>query len=115
MANSADLKHYRRLFYILRGRTVIPCINVLAWASWFETGKRQVALDTFGRVQVSTVFVGMDHSFGAGPPMVFETMIFGGAHDRYMTRCSTYAQAERMHAEAVAMVKPARSRGIRRP
>lgn len=35
--------------------------------------KQEVVL--FGRV-VSTVFLGIDHSFGFGPPLLFETMVF---------------------------------------
>lgn len=31
-----------------------------------------------GRGEVSTVWLGLDHSFGHGPPVVFETLIFGG-------------------------------------
>lgn len=60
--------------------------------------------------RVSTVFMGIDH--GGYPfveldgvterPIVFETMIFGGPLDqKYQTRCSTWAEAEEMHAMAI--------------
>ena len=29
-----------------------------------------------GPVEVSTIFLGMDHSFGSGDPVLWETMIF---------------------------------------
>jgi hypothetical protein len=32
-------------------------------------------------------------------------MIFGGQHDQYTNRCSTWDEAEKMHEEAVALVR----------
>jgi hypothetical protein len=57
-------------------------------------------------VEVSTVFLGLDHAWGKGPPMLFETMIFGGEHDQYQERCSTWEQAEEMHRRACALAWP---------
>jgi hypothetical protein len=44
----------------------------------------------------------MDHQFGDGAPLLFETMIFGGIWDEkeYQERCSTWDEAEEMHARA---------------
>lgn len=91
--------------FILKGREVVPCPELEQWARWFETGERRVAADVIGEVRVSTVFLGLDHRFGDGPPLVFETMIFGGPHDGWQERCSTYDEAEAMHAEAVKLVR----------
>jgi hypothetical protein len=56
-------------------------------------------------IWVSTVFLGIDHRFGGeGPPLLFETMIFGGPHDQSQYRCSTWQEAEHMHADACALV-----------
>lgn len=55
-------------------------------------------------VRVSTVFLGLDHRFGEGPPLLFETMIFGGEHDQYQTRCSTWSEAEEMHKQALKLL-----------
>lgn len=44
-------------------------------------------------VTVSTVWLGIDHSYGDGPPMIFETMIFGGPYDQEQMRYSTEADA----------------------
>jgi hypothetical protein len=52
------------------------------------------------KVYVSTVFLGLDHSFGEGPPQLFETMIFGGEHDEYQERYSTWDEAEAGHKKA---------------
>lgn len=91
--------------YILEGKNPIPCDDVLKWGEWFETAKRHVAVDLVGEVRVSTVFLGLDHSFGDGPPLLFETMIFKGPHDQYQERYSTWEEAEAGHAKALALVK----------
>jgi len=49
---------------------------------------------------VSTVWLGLDHSFGYGPPLIFETMIFGPkgtSDDLYQYRYSTLEQAREGH------------------
>ena len=55
--------------------------------------------------RVSTVWLGCDHSFGEGAPIIFETMVFGieGA-DEYMQRYATEEQARAGHAETVTVV-----------
>jgi len=83
----------------------VPCDNLLEWGRWFENAgsKRQVARDSVNGANVSTVFLGLDHSWGDGPPLLFETMIFGGPHDQYQERYSTRAEAIEGHARAVAL------------
>lgn len=90
--------------YILDGKTPVPA-NLRTWIRWFETADRHVAQDQIGDVRISTVFLGLDHQFDDGPPLIFETMIFGGEHDQYQTRASTWDEAEAQHAEAVAKVR----------
>jgi hypothetical protein len=46
-----------------------------------------------GRVRVSTVWLGLDHHFGDGPPIIFETMVFGGVDDQAQERYCTEAEA----------------------
>ena len=88
-------------YYILKNKKVIPC-DWMTWAVWFEKADWQVAKDTFGNACVSTVFLGLNHSLGDGPPMLFETMVFGGTLDQEQTQCSTWDEAKQMH---LAMVK----------
>jgi hypothetical protein len=59
---------------------------------------------------VSTVFVGLDHNWEGGDPILFETMIFGGPLDQYQERYSTWDQAERGHQEAVTQARKACAR-----
>lgn len=60
-------------------------------------------------MSISTVFLGIDHNYSnAGPPVLWETMIFGGppALDQYQARCSgTFADAQEMHNKTVEMAK----------
>lgn len=78
------------------------CENVIQWARWFENGDaRIVASDRVGDVRVSTVFVGLDHSYGDGEPLLWETMIFGGPHDGYQNRYTSKADAIVGHATAL--------------
>lgn len=57
-----------------------------------------------GDVRVSTVFLGLDHRFGDGPPLLFETMAFVGHDDVGMERYSTWQEAEEGHARWVAKI-----------
>jgi hypothetical protein len=47
------------------------------------------------------VFLGTDHSFGDGPPLLWETMIFGGKHDEFQERYSNLADAKAGHKRAL--------------
>lgn len=91
--------------YILQGRAAVPC-DLMTWARWLETARdsRIVARTNISEgVTVSTVFLGLDHQWGAGgPPLIFETMVFGGPNDSLEERCSTYDEAEEQHARVVA-------------
>jgi len=56
----------------------------------------RVAYDSVGDHHVSTVFLGLDHSWSDGPPLVFETMVL--PEGEICHRASTWEQAEQMHA-----------------
>ncbi len=86
--------------YLLEGKTPVPCDDLLTWGRQFEKMDRHVGFTEHGGVRVSTVFLGLDHAWGDGPPMIFETMIFGGEHDQYQERYSTWEEAEAGHKKA---------------
>jgi hypothetical protein len=68
--------------YILNGREPVLVEDLMTWAKWFNKASRRVALTDTDNGQVSTVFLGIDHSFSEdGPPVLFETMVFGGTLD----------------------------------
>jgi len=69
--------------------------------------KRVVAKTTLAGCDVSTVFIGLDHRFtGDGPPLVFETMVFGGPFDQEQERYSTWDEAVAGHARMVDRCQP---------
>lgn len=75
-------------------------IDMMTWVQAFEDDEGIVARSESGDVLVSTVWLGLDHSFGDGPPLIFETMIFGGEHDEDQWRYSTEAEALEGHRRA---------------
>ena len=80
--------------------------DMMKWAQWFEKAERHVGNETIGDSKISTVFLGLDHAFGGGAPVLWETMVFGGALDQEQDRCSgSREQAEAMHARMVERVK----------
>lgn len=91
--------------YVLRGREAVPEPDLETWAKAFETEERIVARDDVAGASVSTVFLGLDHNFGSGPPLLFETMIFGGPHDQWQCRYSTLDEAECGHVRVVGALR----------
>ena len=85
--------------------------DLMTWAKWFKTAERHVAKDSIGQpegtdIDISTVFLGLDHRFSnTGEPVLWETMIFGGPHDGYQDRYTSRADADAGHAKAVRIVK----------
>ena len=101
--------YYGPRYYNMDGKP----IDMLEWAAMYERNNRHVG-DTEVRFRghvyrVSTVLLGLDHSFmRGGPPLIFETMVFedgdmGGLD--YMRRYSTKEQARRGHREAVRWLR----------
>ena len=106
--------------------------DFIRWGTGLKkTENRAVGKDMIHHLEVSTVFLGLDHAI-SGPPLLFETMVFahldtpkiiegelpgGGKYrfefDResledvegYMNRYSTWAEAEVGHKNVVAMVR----------
>ncbi len=97
--------------YILDSTRKARKVKMSEQVLWLMTGPRtQVDCDFINGAHVSTIFLGIDLSFLSilhpdAAPQIFETMIFGGEHHGHQTRCSTWEQAEKMHADAVALVK----------
>lgn len=112
--------------YVLDGKTPVRA-NVFELEGFLgKAGDRRVALTTLGdKVEVSTVFLGVDHNFyGEGPPILFETMVFYKLDKPVITklpwrkepsvritgtglqvRYATWEEAEEGHARVVALVE----------
>lgn len=84
-------------------------LNPISQTQWAEFVKDKsymrikmdnITKDTF----VSTVWLGIDHSFWNGDPIIFETMIFSDQNkmiDWYQKRYSTLEEALQWHQDAL--------------
>ena len=71
--------------YILKGKKIVECTDLLEWGRWFEEPKnRIVKQETLDNdLWVSTIFLGLDHNYsGKGAPILFETMVFFPEEER---------------------------------
>lgn len=102
-------------YYILDGHTPIKA-TYEQFCAWFAQRSSQaeqqwgdvswrVALTTVNGITVSTVFLGIDHAYSGGPPVLFETMVFGGPLAEQCERYSTWDEAAAGHEAMVQRVK----------
>lgn len=91
-------------------------VSMKEWAVWSsqDGDVRRVAFTDIGNgVSVSTVFLGLNHNFGGGEPILFETLVFADLQlndfsmEGTCRRCSTWAEAQVGHNEVVALVRRA--------
>jgi hypothetical protein len=91
---------------------IIPATDLIKWAIWFERTDNHVALEEVSGFIVSTVFLGINHSFGSRRPQWFETMVFRQMDNKRMLgrlidqwRYSTIEEARAGHAKVVEAVQ----------
>jgi hypothetical protein len=100
---SSHASHMDPYTYILVDRVPVQHANDDEWVQWYlDVKNRRVDLTKIGDVTISTVFGGLDIMPEKG---MFETQIFGGEHGGDVWRAATWDEAERRHAEAVALVR----------
>lgn len=81
-------------------------LELMEWARLFsQPDYRRVALTTLrDGTKISTVWLGLNHAWGGGMPLIFETMVFlkdSKGDDKDQARYSTLAEAEAGHARMV--------------
>lgn len=88
----------RQMYFDRQGRPITPD----RWIELFDDRSYQVVVqEEKDEVRVSTIWLGLDHSFGlGGPPLIFETMIFGGTRDGDQWRYESEEGALSGHALA---------------
>ena len=86
--------------------------NLAVWLQWMASADRTIAVDHIGPAMVSTVFLGHNHQFEDGPPILFETLVFvpdqdGELHavDNSMRRYETREQALAGHEQICTYLK----------
>lgn len=93
-----DLTHY-----ILNEDHTTEAVTMDQYIEWIKQKGyevKRVALDEDEHNAISTVFLGLDHNFGTGAPLLFETMVFGKLPDgrvdyseKAVDRYTTYDEA----------------------
>ena len=81
---------------------------------------KRVASQFVGTYWISTVWLGLDHSFYGGPPLIFETMVFANTPDDlselgddvWCDRYTTEHQAVLGHYAAVVEVQACVDQGV---
>ena len=91
----------------------VPC-DVITWGVWFQTADRMrvIAADrdegaALGGVEVSTVFLGLNMQWREGPPILWESLVFGGPLDGTQRRYTSRAAALRGHQDLCRAVAAA--------
>lgn len=92
-------------YYVLDGKTPRKVGDVKEWVEMFDKSNRLVARNRIGDVSISTVFLGVDHNFWGGLPLLFESMVFGGPLDQVQCRYSTWDEAEEGHRNLLRLVQ----------
>jgi hypothetical protein len=92
-------------WYILTPARETKAVDACEWCEWrskcedWRIDKTEIGA---GDVEVSTVFLGLDHGWSQdGPPVLFETMIFGGDYDQHCWRYTSYVAAQAGHTRIV--------------
>jgi len=95
-------------FYILKGKKP----KEVSYSEYMKRGRDdyRVTLTTINDIDISTVFLGMEHIGG----MLFETMIFGGSSDGLQWRYKTWEEAERGHKIICKMISEQPEKKIKR-
>jgi hypothetical protein len=98
----------RQTHFNLIDRTPVPC-SFEAWRPRYGDPEwRVAATETPHGLTISTVFLGLNHCFGEGTPVLFETTVFGSdLDDQPQRRYRTWAEAELGHMEVVQSLEAA--------
>lgn len=79
-----------------------PLTDLMEWGRLhMDIRYKTVAKAVVGEARVSTVWLGYNYQFGDGPPLIFETMIFGGPRDDETWRYPTEDEARVGHQRVV--------------
>jgi len=111
------MKPVRLRYYILDADNKPVAVDMPTWGEFFETLSNRIVdyTEINSQIYVSTVFLGLDHRhFGDGPPILFETMVFGGpiSMDQACWRYASWDDACVGHVVAVRKAREAVKKGV---
>ena len=100
----------KKLFYVLdENDNPVATEDYLKWSEFFSSiNNRSFGYTQLeGNVTVSTIFMGIDYSFGLVEknPILFETMVFGGPLNGKIKRYSSKDDAKKGHAAIVEEIR----------
>lgn len=76
--------------------------NLFTWADWMENHSRVLKQNRVGDFLISTVFLGLDHNFDGGIPILYETMVFRNGDSVDTERYETKDQALEGHERFIS-------------
>lgn len=93
-------------YYILnKDHSITKAVSMFDYLGWdsLNKGIKVVGKYETSKYRVSTVFLGLDHSFEGddSEPILFETLVFDGELDGEMDRYYTWDEAVKGHAKMV--------------
>ena len=87
--------------YILKYRKPVVCPDLKKWGKQFDRKRRRVRFTILHKdLEVSTVFLGVNHSWDGGLEL-FETAIIDHGEFEIVSRCDTWRHALKQHWKAV--------------
>ena len=93
------LPDWARRTYIMDGDEARPCRTMQEVTA--SMNDCRIGKTTINGVDVSTVFLRIDHSYDGGTPVLWETMTFGGECDQQCWRYTSRGDARRGHERIV--------------
>ena len=94
-------------WYILdNNNNPVIASSITEAGAWIEKNpeRKVVKQEHIGDIFISTVFLGLDHAWDSGTPVLWETMIFGGEHDQYQERYTSHKDALEGHEKALTLI-----------
>lgn len=95
-------------YYKLEGQTPVAVKSFMEWSLWIMSAKTTVMINELKDSIISTRFVGIDLNPGSGnfnsQPMVFETLVTGGALDGNRNFYPTWDEAIQGHLKICTQV-----------
>ena len=95
-------------YYKLEGQTPVAVESFMKWSLWLMSAQTTVMINELKNSIISTRFVGIDLNPGScnsnSQPMVFETLVIGGALDGKKNIYPTWDEAIQGHLKIASQV-----------
>lgn len=92
-------------YYLTKTHQIRKTSKLETWAVIMSSPHRIIKQETVGNYYISTVFLGIDHAFNGGKPILFETMLFSKLPNHQTERYHTWNEALKGHKKWVGWAK----------